>query len=1768
MQKPIHYAFLTLFILFVSVAQAATIYVDASAIGTNSGSSWTNAFTSLQSAVASAVSGDEVWVAAGTYIPSAYPVGRTSTDIREYSFYLESGVEYYGGFAGTETLRSQRDYANNATILSGNITGNNCYHVLVSANESSVVLDGFTVTAGYANGGTNATINGQSGFWANNGGGIFTASTTMTVANCIISNNTAGYGGAIKGLGGTTTLTNCTLTGNTGTAHAGAIDMSGTLVVSGCTFTSNTTATSSNGNGGAIKISGGGATISNTSFTSNVGRIGGAIHHYNSQLTISTSTFSNNSATNHGGALYASHTAFTVTKCVFDGNTATNNGGGISTGWGATMTLNNSVFSENTSGSSGGAISNDMINGSAINCTFYANTAAVRGGAYSSAQTSNHINGKNCVFFGNKKGTSTNVAGADTYGGSFTYSLTQSNSNFNTGTGIVNNQDPLFRNASDPDGADNVWMTADDGLSFFSNSPAYGVGTSSGAPSTDITGASRASSPSIGAYEGFSYTRHYVDASATGTNTGTSWANAFTSLQSAVAAATAGVEVWVAAGTYIPSAYPVGRTSTDIREYSFYLESGVEYYGGFAGTETLRSQRDYANNATILSGNITGNNCYHVLVSANESSVVLDGFTVTAGYANGGTNATINGQSGFWANNGGGIFTASTTMTVANCIISNNTAGYGGAIKGLGGTTTLTNCTLTGNTGTAHAGAIDMSGTLVVSGCTFTSNTTATSSNGNGGAIKISGGGATISNTSFTSNVGRIGGAIHHYNSQLTISTSTFSNNSATNHGGALYASHTAFTVTKCVFDGNTATNNGGGISTGWGATMTLNNSVFSENTSGSSGGAISNDMINGSAINCTFYANTAAVRGGAYSSAQTSNHINGKNCVFFGNKKGTSTNVAGADTYGGSFTYSLTQSNSNFNTGTGIVNNQDPLFRNASDPDGADNVWMTADDGLSFFSNSPAYGVGTSSGAPSTDITGASRASSPSIGAYEGVSYTRYLVDIDATGTNAGTSWTNAYTELQDAIDASSVGDEIWVAEGVYIPNVIPQFQYTSILDRNKTFAINKNIEIYGGFDGTESILSQRDAKLNITVLSGDLGTIGSVADNCYHVVMTANLNSTAIIDGLTVQDGNANGGNTTNQYGGRNFARELGGGIANNQSSPTLSNLIIKNNRAKNGAGVSNRVSNSNLINLTFIDNIATQNGGGVANIATGSPSIINCVFSGNLADDFGGGIYSENSPTLTSCSFYNNTATTTSRGGGGIYAKNAGTTTVSNCIFFGNKIGSSTTNVSSDIKNGTGHTTTVDYSLVQLASGSYTSGNNNALTSATNMVYNQDPLFVNASDPDGADNVWMTKDDGLKLKSTSPAVDAGLNSAISSYSTDIMVTPRVVNTTVNMGAYELLACQQGNALPTAASTYTASYADTDGNYTCYCDDNGQFILGLDLNSTGAVVPTTGVSLEIGATTTTSWSTAGGIITNVNGGTIINRKWDVVPTTQPTSDVTVIYPFTNTEYSDAATALGVLGTTITNVNQLEMYKLTSSGTFADPHASGATGVALPHGASASTSNWVWSQHGNGTDHLATYKVASFSGGGGGGGASGNPLPVELIHFDAQAAANHTADLHWVTASEINNSHFEIERSYDGRTFETVGNVTGNGTTSHLIDYNYTDETIAKSQNTAYYRLKQVDYDGAYEYSDVRVVRFDKRADRLEIAAYPNPFNQEVTIHVNANEPYAIQVTDINGVVVLSVDHTESRTHRLDVSEYTAGVYIIEVTSNQGTKHLKVIKQ
>ena len=124
--------------------------------------------------------------------------------------------------------------------------------------------------------------------------------------------------------------------------------------------------------------------------------------------------------------------------------------------------------------------------------------------------------------------------------------------------------------------------------------------------------------------------------------------------------------------------------------------------------------------------------------------------------------------------------------------------------------------------------------------------------------------------------------------------------------------------------------------------------------------------------------------------------------------------------------------------------------------------------------------------------------------------------VDADAvSGADDGTSWTDAYLDLQSALTDPLLtsGDEIWVAEGIYKP--------TGDADRTVSFALVSNIDVYGGFDGTETTLGERDPDLHETILSGDIAT-GASSDNSFHVVIGA---SDAVLDGFTVTGGNADG-------------------------------------------------------------------------------------------------------------------------------------------------------------------------------------------------------------------------------------------------------------------------------------------------------------------------------------------------------------------------------------------------------------------------------------------------------------------------------------------------------------------------------------------------------------------------------------------------------------------------------------------------------------------
>ncbi len=266
--------------LCVAAAQGKTIFVNAAASGTNDGSSWANAFTSVQSALAAAVASDEIWVAAGTYKP-------TATTDRTISFALKNAVGVYGGFAGTETLRSQRNPAVNVTILSGDIgvAGNasdDSFHVVTSDSTVTAtgVLDGFTITGGNANGaGANQDRGG--GMWVNGGsatishcifngnsasergGGLRLTNVTLTIDGCLFTSNSAGTGGGGLGTrsGSTFTVQDTTFRGNsTGPNNGAGLEADSGATVINCVFQNNS------GNGLLFNI---GGTVINSTFTGN-----------------------------------------------------------------------------------------------------------------------------------------------------------------------------------------------------------------------------------------------------------------------------------------------------------------------------------------------------------------------------------------------------------------------------------------------------------------------------------------------------------------------------------------------------------------------------------------------------------------------------------------------------------------------------------------------------------------------------------------------------------------------------------------------------------------------------------------------------------------------------------------------------------------------------------------------------------------------------------------------------------------------------------------------------------------------------------------------------------------------------------------------------------------------------------------------------------------------------------------------------------------------------------------------------------------------------------------------------------------------------------------------------------------------------------------------------------------------------------------------------------------------------------------------------------
>ena len=923
------------------------------------------------------------------------------------------------------------------------LTGGGIYNSGALTVTNSIISENTaTYGGGIFNKGGNVTIDYNSIITQNNayldGGGIYSEGGTLTVSKSTLSNNNAITGGGVYNQGGTVTVSKSTFSYNSGdpqmSSYAGGIFNIGTLTISDSTFSNN----SAQASGGGIFHGSGTLTITNSVFSDNritsyLG-VGGGIKN-NDTLIINNSTFSGNSA-ELGGAIYNNGLSgiLTVTDSIFSGNSAASEGGGIFNY--STLTAINTTFSGNSTTDSGSTVNSGNGGGitnyrtaSVMSSTFFQNSAYT-GGGISNLGT---LTVTNSTFSGNKANWGGGLANT---GDSIGATATVVNSTFFAndalyGSGIANMFLSYQKNsvlnyintivAKSTSGEDcynaadigtNINNLVEDGSCSASlsgnpmlgdlannggptftyalqiNSPAIDTGDDTSCPPIDQREVVRPQGHrcDIGAYEYESELKIiHVKWDATGTNTGISWKNAFTDLQSAISAAEAGEEIWVAAGTYKPT------TGID-RAISFTLKNGVALYGGFKGAETQRAQRNFAANVTVLSGDIgtagiNTDNSYHVMVASSvDNNTILDGFTITAGNAN--------GVSPY--DSGGGIYNDKGSLGLNDVVFTDNYAAlFGGGLYTFYGD--HTNLILTGvvfSNNTADGGGGIATNLIVFPlpaapfGISLTNVTFENNISGRvGGGMSNVGGDLTLLDVTFTGNTARAGGGLTNtpYISSSILTNVTFSNNSADDGGGGMLVgsdSPIPTTLTNVTFSDNSTAMNGGGIANAGSSDLILTNVTFSGNTAGMNGGGIYNGRVlsvEGTSTitltNATLSNNVANSHGGAI--YNESGDVDIHNSILYGNSgeeihnNSTTTNVS----------YSIVQGGY---SGTGNLD-VDPLLGPLQDNGGFTKTMALGED-------SPALNAGNDANCPATDQRGVKRpqGSHCDIGAYEEIAPTR----------------------------------------------------------------------------------------------------------------------------------------------------------------------------------------------------------------------------------------------------------------------------------------------------------------------------------------------------------------------------------------------------------------------------------------------------------------------------------------------------------------------------------------------------------------------------------------------------------------------------------------------------------------------------------------------------------------------------------------------------------------------------------------------------------
>ncbi|MBE7685102.1 T9SS type A sorting domain-containing protein [Tenacibaculum piscium] len=393
-----------------------------------------------------------------------------------------------------------------------------------------------------------------------------------------------------------------------------------------------------------------------------------------------------------------------------------------------------------------------------------------------------------------------------------------------------------------------------------------------------------------------------------------------------------------------------------------------------------------------------------------------------------------------------------------------------------------------------------------------------------------------------------------------------------------------------------------------------------------------------------------------------------------------------------------------------------------------------------------------------------------------------RVYVDKNATGNNDGSSWANAYPSFQDALGSlGSTTTEIWIAKGTYTP---------STTDRTKSFIFSQDINIYGGFAGTETSIAERDIVNNPTILSGDLNgdDAGAVsfsnttkADNSYNIVKVGA--EDVVLDGITIANGNGNGSTSALQEGSAVT-------VLPSVKKITLNNCTLTGNVVTRG-GVVSAIDGAYGVAITFSNSTFKNNLAKFSTVLYSRPKFgktltfnsVNSLYANNTVDNVNGsGMFwfrNDYSCTIntsfTNDTFVNNTTNRTPTAGNDISVIDIGQTkgtlkiNVDNTIFWNN------TDANSTIVPAIGRNGNNAYPAVtnMLVNNSLDADGFSKVTYKQNIVLT-DPLFTSATD--------------FTLQTGSPAINAGDNAKIpADITTDLLGNQRIHNTTVDMGAYE---------------------------------------------------------------------------------------------------------------------------------------------------------------------------------------------------------------------------------------------------------------------------------------------------------------------------------------------------------------------------------------------